>query len=455
MSHFYNILRKLSLSDALAVKEAFPDHNGLQNAYKLRASPLTYISETFNHPLTIMSVLFDTGGFFGGSRASEWFVPGSATPESDWDIYIPGYKESVADVVNAFSLGGVVWDLGADRIASELAIKGTTTISANTMRAFSSWIRPDVAKDRAIELMGKQLYDIIQAFKSIEHHLDKTYTISLGSQHEIHITSERYQRGEPYADDETYHDPMGNKFNILRGSIKTKSGTQPVQLIIGRHYSGVRGCMSYVKDFYATHVQCFIGGWCAGHMYYELTSRKRADLWQKLGQSTAVDKAVAKYKQRGFMFSEPDAAETPVVRRFCDDRALLIDYGDIYRQFVQRSNHELLDRWLFERRQNVDTMEWTEYGGRICSIYSPLAVCFKKTVKTYASTGYNLPLNRLRRLGDIISLTAPATDELRNKSFLSTVRKTLNDPEWQCKEVARSGTVYHGLHDASPWSWIM
>ncbi|KAH7124429.1 hypothetical protein EDB81DRAFT_812889, partial [Dactylonectria macrodidyma] len=103
---------------------------------------------------------------------------------------------------------------------------------------------------------------------------------------------------------------------------------------------------------------------------------------------------------------------------------------------------------------NIDSVQWTEFQGEILSMYSPMEVCWKRS-KSYAVAAYGLPLDRLRRLVDTISLNTPSTDAMRTKSFFSTVRKTVMGDEWYSREAARSGAVYFTFRDATPWSWLM
>ncbi|KAM4063824.1 hypothetical protein HRG_012524 [Hirsutella rhossiliensis] len=115
-----NIINKLNLGDALALKDAFSYSPILSQCYRARADPVAYLSASFKHPLTLLSAMFDTGCVISGSRALDFFVPGSARPDSDWDFYVPGYKESVVDMVNVLGACGVSWQLEGDKIVSTL-----------------------------------------------------------------------------------------------------------------------------------------------------------------------------------------------------------------------------------------------------------------------------------------------------------------------------------------------
>lgn len=456
MSHqapLQNVINQLKAHDALALKEAFPGDLSVNKCYQSRIDPVAYLSKTFMHPVTLMSAMFDSGCVISGSRALEFFIPGSITPQSDWDFYVPGYKESVADMINVLALCGVTWDLEGDAIVSALTQSGTVEVAVRTMEALASWMSQlDAAT--ATTLMGESLYQVLSAFlRSTRSSCDKSYTVSIDPDNQVVVTPNQFLPDERPVDSATYKDSAGQSFNLLRGSIMTSTGTQPVQLIVGCHYSGVRSCLSFIKDFYASHVQCFISGWCASHLYYADASAGKAFLWQRPEMSAAVETAIVKYQKRGFEFF-PAPKTSPTLRRLKDSRGMFLDYGDIYQQFIRSSNQSLLQKWLTERRQNIDSIQWTEFQGEILSMYSPMEACWKRS-KSYAVAAYGLPLDRLRRLADIISLNTPSTDAMRTELFFSTVRKTVMGDEWYSREAARSGAVYFTFRDATPWSWLM
>ncbi|EXK76226.1 hypothetical protein FOQG_19027 [Fusarium oxysporum f. sp. raphani 54005] len=240
---------------------------------------------------------------------------------------------------------------------------------------------------------------------------------------------------------------------MICGSIQTSQGVQSVQLIIGCHYHGIRSCLSFIKDFYASHVQCFIGGWCAAHMYYYHASSRNATVWGGTRSTKAIEKALEKYSNRGFSFH--DAAYTePTIRRFDDMKSMFLDYGDVHRSFLRKSNLDMFDKWITERRQNVEAIHWVEFGNVIQEIHSPFERCSRGRT-SYSESRYKLPMRHLRRLADIITLNTATSDRMRTKEFFSSVRKTIAGTDWHIADVANSGSVYNALHDANPWSWAM
>ncbi|KAF9763301.1 hypothetical protein IL306_003171 [Fusarium sp. DS 682] len=449
-SHLQKAMNKLNIDDSLALVNAFSGDPTVARCHRARTNPLNYLSRTFRYAVTLLSVMFDTGCVISGSRALDFFVPGSANSDSDWDFYVPGYKESVADMMSVLSLCGVTWELNADRIASDFLRDGRVEVHSNVLDVFSSWISPGVETG----ILNETVHEIVVAFMRMRSGIPRagTYIISRDHCNDIII--------EPNVDEGCYIEGLtgyetssGEPFSMICGSIQTPQGAQSVQLIIGCHYRGIRSCLSFIKEFYASHVQCFIGGWCAAHMYYYHASNRDATIWGGKHSTKAIEKAIEKYRDRGFSFH--DAAYTePSVRRFDDMNSMFLDYGDVYRSFLRKSNLEMFDKWIAERRQNIKVIHWVEFGNGIKEIHSPFEKCSRGRT-SFAEARYKLSMWHLRRLADIITLNTAASDGMRTKEFFSSVRKSIAGTDWHVTDVANSGSVYNALHDASPWSWVM
>ncbi|KAH7131202.1 hypothetical protein EDB81DRAFT_906209 [Dactylonectria macrodidyma] len=450
-SPIQNAMDKLDIGDALQFKNAFPGDPILEECYKSRISPVHYLSRAFNYPVTLLSTMFDTGCMLSGSRALDFFIPGSTTADSDWDFYVPGYKESVIDMINVLSLCGVKWHLEGDAITTALAENRSISVNITTLRAMSSWIS-NQKPEEASKLIGDQLYKTLQAFQATREYSSSTQSYSVSNSPHGDVLIEPEVPCQGFADNiATYHDPLGQPFNILQGSVQTSKGVQPVQLIIGSHYSSIRSCLSFIKDFYATHVQCFISGWCASHMYYEQASSRQITRWEQSysRKTKAVEKAIQKYQKRGYYFHRAHSID-PTIRRLNDSESIFFDFGDIYRPFLQASNLSLLDRWLTERRENINTVHWIEFNRDIFKILTNTS---SRDRDACTATPDASPPNHLQRLTDVISVEAPEADQLLCKSFRSTMAGA--DMKWANPEVARSGTVYNILPNATPRSWML
>ncbi|KAM0554137.1 hypothetical protein ACHAPJ_006936 [Fusarium lateritium] len=451
-----HIVDQLHIGDALQLKKSFPQDPTLEKCYATRISTARYLSRAFKYPITLLAAMFDTGCVISGSRALDYFIPGSTTVESDWDFYVPGYKESVADMIRALSASGVAWDLEGNGIASALSRDGSVTIRRAVLESLCSWIL-GLEQAEASDLMGETLYGVLSAFQKIQgHEWAATY---VANQHtDGRISLEPGEADEPRTSEHavSYPDSAGHPFSMIRGAVQTKEGLQSVQLIIGCHYSGIRSCLSFIKDFYASHVQCFISGWCATHMYYHHASSKNPIRWESSfssGSRVPVERAIQKYRERGYEFHRADAME-PTIRRLDDSEAFFVDFGDIYRPFLRRSNLDLLDKWIIDRRKNLNGIHWVEFDRNIFDMSSSMDMCLRSQ-ESYATAAYSLPLVRLRRLADVVAFNSAESNELRDQSFRSSIRKTISGSKWHVVEAARSGTIYCSLRDATPWSWVL
>ncbi|KAG5820489.1 hypothetical protein H9Q74_000503 [Fusarium xylarioides] len=160
------IVDQLHVGDALNLKNSFPKDPMLERCYAIRVSPTKYLSKAFKYPVTLLAAMFDTGCVISGSRALDYFIPGSATVESDWDFYVPGYKESVADMIQALSKCGVVWNLEGDAITAAISQHGCVTIKRVVLESLCSWIS-GLEPPEASELMGQALYEIVSEFERV------------------------------------------------------------------------------------------------------------------------------------------------------------------------------------------------------------------------------------------------------------------------------------------------
>lgn len=445
-----NVMRNLDIGDAFILKKAFTYSSILKQCYESRADPVAYLSGTFQHPLTLLSAMFDSGCVITGPRALRFFLPTTTKEDAVWTFFVPGYKESVLDMVNVLEICGVSWQLDADEVARSLHQLGTAGVSSGVLECLNSWVEtfePAAAEN----LLGIELYGTLKAYE--EQSFGKLNTNPLRVSDLGSPTNTPDESGHRLSQDRR---AAKEALNVLYGHIQTSSGTQSVELIIGSSYAGINSCMGFIKDFYASHVQCFISGWCAGHMYYTQSKDKKSCMWRPWpGQkykNAHLD--VKKYKHRGFTFHRAKC-RGPVTRSLRDSQSFLLEYGDLYRPFIRASHHTLLDAWLSERRDNIDGISWTEFDGRIFSVQDTLESCYRQSRMTFASHSVDLPLNRLRRLSNLVAMNLTEPDAIRADAFRSSVGPSAGGQKWQLGALARTGRVFNNLRNATPWSWAL
>jgi hypothetical protein len=451
------IVNKLSLSDAIALRDALPYSTILKQCSNTRADPIAYLSATFQYSVTLLSVMFDSGCVISGSQALNFFQPGSVRDNADWDFFVPGYKESVMDMINVLEICGVLWDFKGERIVSTIKENENITINSKVLESINSWIDPlEPAATR--ELLGRGLFGIMQSFRKLPpevRYIATRFTILAQGSGMVEVIPRNYSER---ADGQSNipKNSSAKPFDIIQGRITTKSDTQVVRLIIGSHDPNVKSCMGFIKSFYATHIQCFISGWCAGHMYYQQINAKQATLWRPWpgNLSRKEEDTVRNYKSIGFRFTKADRAG-PVTRSFKDNDSILLDFGAIYRDFIRPSHHKLLETWLYERRENIDGITWTEFDGRIFSIQDPFEAYSRRREMSFSSHSVDLPLNRLRRLANLVALSSQGSTSLVSENFRSSIGASMGNRRWNLPRLARSGTVWNRLQNATPWSWAL
>ncbi|KAL7917343.1 hypothetical protein ACQKWADRAFT_306993 [Trichoderma austrokoningii] len=454
-----DIMKKLSISDALSMKNKYPQNSLLRACYDERISPVLYLQDTFDYAITLMAAMLDTGCIIFGPRALPFFIPGSIPANAPWKFGISGYKESVVDMVNALEICGVDWNTIAKNIASDLSHYGKATISRRMLENLGTWVTSLGSKTASL-ILGRRVYDIVDAYDQIKEEMSQDiagFKLRLDMNNRIRFipTADAWARE---SEEIGYDDAHGRSCSILHGKIKTKRGYEKVQLVIGSHTNGIKSCMTFVKDLYASHLQCFIGGWCASHLYYKQTSVKQARIWRDAStkDDPKIVRAVEKYRKMGFEFSDAECSGIKV-RSLNDEDALLINYGAMYRQFIAHYRYPMLNNMLNERRENISGISWTEFNGRIVSFQSVLESYFRTKRVTFA--GSELPMSSRRRLGNIIAAGVKAPDKLRSAEYCSSVKERERMKElmngWAMHVVAASGTTRCYLQDATLWAWTL
>ncbi|CAI6089235.1 unnamed protein product [Clonostachys chloroleuca] len=230
------VLADVNLGDAVALVDDMADIPLKSQCCEWRISPVSYLQRTFKYALMLLAVMFDTGCLLSGSHALEYFVPGSCGPGSDWDFYVTAYKESVADIVNVLKACGVTWHAETTRIEEELLRNKYVVISGSKLSSLGSWIK-HMTPEAATELIGQQAFEMVQLFNKTSSSRSMNFRFELASSGKLTMRV----AGVSPTSELDYEDPFGRSFSILNGHIDTPDGRQKVQLIIGHHYSNIRG----------------------------------------------------------------------------------------------------------------------------------------------------------------------------------------------------------------------
>ena len=100
------IIAYLPLQDAINLREACYD--GVRLPLE-RIDTCTYLQKSgpFANAEQLLCAMSQHHCILSGSRALEFFVPGSCLSDSDWDFYMPYHLPSVLAVKTAFEQAGV------------------------------------------------------------------------------------------------------------------------------------------------------------------------------------------------------------------------------------------------------------------------------------------------------------------------------------------------------------
>lgn len=86
-----------------------PAHQPLMNSCSERLSIYKYLQHNFGESGKLLEAMSKATAYLSGSRAVEFFAPGSAEPNSDWDIYVPHRMSTILPFMYKLETMGVSW----------------------------------------------------------------------------------------------------------------------------------------------------------------------------------------------------------------------------------------------------------------------------------------------------------------------------------------------------------
>jgi hypothetical protein len=245
-----------------------------------RFSPIRHLSPLKCSPLAMLALMRNTGTILSGSRAVDYFVPGSCNSDSDWDFYCDDDENSVLAFALWSTCLGVVWD------------------------------------------------PLVQAKEADE------------------------------AEDGPYRKAG---FSIARGTISTKEGSNPIQLM---WKSGMSAAQSITK-FHSTVPQCFISGFCAVSLYHHLTSKSMGVSWEHNDAGGRLFTAAGDAPTEGLVPGEATAPEeTAEERNTRLDRSLSNQRKYEGRGFKYIEHSEYVEQRQERAARGSEVPGWCKAGSR-------------------------------------------------------------------------------------------
>ncbi|KFY02464.1 hypothetical protein V490_00492 [Pseudogymnoascus sp. VKM F-3557] len=336
-----NIMGMMGIDDV----EKFAATYG-ESYLKVRTDPVMYLGKVFRFAVTLLAAMTDTGSVFSGSFALEYFVPGSQGAGSDCDIYVPGNLQCVEKMMATLQVCGVKWDRRSPDFENMLRGERGTVIKIS-YRALNN------IGDRLMSLQDEEgaapgcvpdsTWEIIKLVRAIREKFDTTITaedndaynpvltVRKSTNNIDDITIDDLDVSILSADDDAESDTIYTHFTVINGSITHKDRTTKVQLIVNQYYGKPIRALQTITAFYASHVQCFISGWCAAHIFHDVAVEKEGIIWNT-GVNPRATAAILKYKQRGYKFRKPDGAYKstgqPITMGECPSK--IVSFKDLY-----------------------------------------------------------------------------------------------------------------------------
>ncbi|KAH6868985.1 hypothetical protein B0T10DRAFT_595985 [Thelonectria olida] len=303
-----------------------------------RIDPSRYLQSIgpFTNIPELLEVMATHGAVLSGSRALEYFVPGSCTHKSDWDFYVPSVPCSVTAVKNALEQSGVMFESTLAWAARKLRQETTVVLSRSQIvsiayEAFSSarsWSTEQRKVINSIHHLYPALTDMglhIRKDGSVRW-IDDIIPILIQECGSATFLEPREARTHGY--------PENVAAKVLSGIARRNGRTVSVQLVVGAIDSRMasvteglsRTVFGSIFTFYGSHVQCILTKHVAFHMYYRLAAEKRAYRWQipEPIRERAED-AVEKYVSRGFRFTTASQNDEWTFRSAQDNDSFFIE----------------------------------------------------------------------------------------------------------------------------------
>ncbi|KAG9526272.1 hypothetical protein KCV07_g860, partial [Aureobasidium melanogenum] len=359
------ILSLLPLQDARNVSRSISS-GAFDGSYNHRSSIASYLATTFGNGEHLLDVMSRHCVYISGSRALEFFVPGTIDVHSDWDFYVPRNEATISSFMLELDKMGVEWTGSLDKL--EMALEfGTGDI-------FFAWEQYRYLYDRGTFRKLARKYSVGDATTP---HRDERLNAQAGDFVVVTVTEEGLGHGDESSSyssraDEVDHMEYTRFGRVLNGYLTTPNGKTKVQLIIEpRSYQlSTPGVMHY----HSTCVQSVIGPHMACHFYGKLSSARRSYAWRL--DEPRISKAHAKYKSRGFVYVDREA-DTFCMRSGEDGFSILVP-----RQGITRAPAAVVQLYTEYLRKTT----WQEFAHHVRPL--PYAVPHYMPSEDALSTGW-------------------------------------------------------------------
>jgi hypothetical protein len=239
-------------------KDATNKYQGVDDASEDRKSVRKYLSAHFGDGTKLLEAMSKYYVYISGSRSLEFFDKGHVSDDSDWDMYVSTWPGHITGMMRVLEELGVTWMSPREELA-ELKEKGTGSIVVSPSKL------KHLMRDGCFASATDDMQSIINA---VDHADMVNYTLTCtNTTFDIRFN----EAGNGYNAD--------NTLCIIRGKLKHKGTTTPVQLIVESR-GDVTASIVAPFTYHSSCVQSFIGPYNACHMYGELTSKGKSYGWR-------------------------------------------------------------------------------------------------------------------------------------------------------------------------------
>jgi hypothetical protein len=318
----------LPITDIIALRDA---SYFLLPILQSRIKPSSYLRSRgpFSNTENLIKVIAAHNAVLSGSRALDYFIPGSTSESSDWDFYVPSTPSSVIAVKTALKYLGFQFQTYLSRAVNIIRKESSVTLGRGHIIsiAYKAYYSQHTFWSKEHTLLVGYILKRYPVLGNISLQLQPNSSIRwIDSIFPTTIykdgTTSVVQSSENNLDN--YSDSLSAK--VIYGLAYMQGQEVPVQLIVGRidprrdissnHFPPT--VFKTIFSFYASHVQYILTKDTALYIYYTLALRKRAYRWfvPEIIYNKA-EAAVQKYISRGYQFI---TAETESNLRSAQDK---------------------------------------------------------------------------------------------------------------------------------------
>lgn len=362
-----NVVSRLDLQSCRDLKAAVAEtkekpqyHGNISKECDYRLSVTRYLENNFGHADELLEMLSKSFGYISGSRSLEFFLPGSATEESNWDFYSGNYA-GFSFMLRKLEGLGVTWKTVEEKVTDCLRDPSTSImVGFNQLRRLiDSGELHEIASNNSLTFTGKD--DVCM----------NKYNFTA-----ITVVDGRVKVSLCDFTNKTHRDR--NYCAFAEGVRYFKGKSTKIQLMC---YGGnaIIGCPLAIFRFHSSCVQSFIGPYICAHLYGKESFSKISRPWFSWGDvctRTGVKHNISsvgsckscprggcitsKYINRGFRYYK-SKKEDAVTRSGSDDKVVLCDI-DIHTN-APANVIELYKKHYYEMKwteRHEHDVEWTE-----------------------------------------------------------------------------------------------